>query len=552
MKKLSFLILTLLLLGCGSALAAEKLSLYVQPASADPGQMAAEAVTLYRKGSKDAYLFLPAGVDPAALRVFYSGVDSLTLDGEPIVSGQELDLSALVGQTVRLKGGSVSTSVKIMQSASIAALYLTTESGSLTYIEKTKGNREPGTLTVLYPDGETTVTRDMDYLKSRGNGTFEYSKKPYEIKLSEKAGLLGMAKAKHWILLANAKDNSLMRNKLCLDLALEVGMQYAVHSEFVDLYINHEYRGNYLLTEKVEVGKNRVAIADLEEATQAVNDQPLSSYKTFGTKSYKANVRKGYEIPNDPEDISGGYLLQLDLSYRYRLANSALVTKEGQPVVIKSPKHASKAQVTYISDRLQALENALFSKDGVNSATGLHYYDYIDKDSLALYMLLEETVKNYDANRSSLYLYKPADSQSTLLYAGPGWDFDQALDNYGFVGAKVTTAITSSTHYHWMPHAYRITDLRERMMALYQERFVPALAIMLGESDAGVYLRSIDTYEAQISASAAMNYTRWKYTSVDRSNQVGRTFTSNVAHIRTFMTNRRVWLNKWWIDGVGL
>lgn len=161
-------------------------------------------------------------------------------------------------------------------------------------------------------------------------------------------------------------------------------------------------------------------------------------------------------------------------------------------------------------------------------------------------------VKNYDANRSSLYLYKPADSQSPLIYAGPGWDFDQALDNYGFVGAKVTTAITSSSRSHWMPHAYRIPDLQARIKEMYQELYLPAIAMMLGESEPGTWLHSIDWYEQRIRASADMNYTRWGYTSVDRSNKVGRTFRSNVEHIRTFMTKRREWMNKWWIQGVQL
>ena len=54
------------------------------------------------------------------------------------------------------------------------------------------------------------------------------------------------------------------------------------------------------------------------------------------------------------------------------------------------------------------------------------------------------------------------------MYCGPGWDFDQAFDNYGTTGAKVTTAISSSTWFHWFPHAYSIPDFRSRLEELYQ------------------------------------------------------------------------------------
>lgn len=61
-----------------------------------------------------------------------------------------------------------------------------------------------------------------------------------------------MPKAKTWILLANHADPSLLRNTLAYDLAAAFGLPGSPDSRFVDLTINGEYLGNYLITEKVE------------------------------------------------------------------------------------------------------------------------------------------------------------------------------------------------------------------------------------------------------------------------------------------------------------
>ena len=97
-------------------------------------------------------------------------------------------------------------------------------------------------------------------VKGRGNYTWTLAKKPYQIKLDGSKPVLGMGSAKTWILLANYADMSLMRNKLAYDLGASLGLHGSPDSRWVDLRINGQYRGNYLITEKVEVKKNRVEL----------------------------------------------------------------------------------------------------------------------------------------------------------------------------------------------------------------------------------------------------------------------------------------------------
>lgn len=102
-------------------------------------------------------------------------------------------------------------------------------------------------------------------LKGRGNFTWnkkEMLKKPYQIKFQDKVDVLGMGSAKKWVLLANYADGTLIKNKLVFDIAKSLKMPYTPESYFVNLYVNDSFIGNYLLTEKIEIGKNRVNLKD--------------------------------------------------------------------------------------------------------------------------------------------------------------------------------------------------------------------------------------------------------------------------------------------------
>lgn len=86
------------------------------------------------------------------------------------------------------------------------------------------------------------------------------AKKSYKIEFAKKQSMLGMPKDKDWALIANHYDKSLMRNFIAYRLSSALGAYYAPRCEFVELYLNGEYLGVYLLTETIKVSKNRVNI----------------------------------------------------------------------------------------------------------------------------------------------------------------------------------------------------------------------------------------------------------------------------------------------------
>lgn len=325
--------------------------------------------------------------------------------------------------------------VTVFYGADIPSVYITTESGSMDEVYADKSHKEAGVITIMDRD-EVQYNGELDYIKGRGNATWGYDKKPFNIKLGEKADLFGMGKQKGWSMLANYVDVTGVRNKTAIDFADAVGIEFSSKSEIVDLYVNGDYMGNYTLIEKVEIDDNRVEITNLEDLNEEANpDIDVEECELGGIREedvpYTKGSRKYVKIPNNPEDITGGYLLEYELLERYDQEVSGFVTEYGQTIIVKSPEYASEEQVNYIADYYQEFEDAVRADNGINEQ-GKHYSDYMDMESMAKMYVFQEYVKNLDAGLTSFYLYKEAGGK---LVAAPVWDFDMAVGHKYKVGS---------------------------------------------------------------------------------------------------------------------
>lgn len=509
----------------------------------------------YSARTRRYYLFLPAGAKAPDLRLWFAPAEAaMTVGGTAVHSGDQVGFLTPGGE-VTIQMGGKSYPLSVMQSANIPALFITTASRSLKKINGSKEYEEEGSLRLLNADGTLGYNGKLTQLKLRGNATAALDKKPYQFKLEKSTDLCGMGKAKTWVLLADYRDNSLLRNRVTLALAKEVGLPYTSECQNVDVYINQEYYGTYLLCEKVEVGNSRVAIADLEEATEEVNDKPLKEYPAFGMKASKRGNYKGRSIPENPLDITGGYLMELDYDMRYKPETSGFVTNRGQAVVLKEPKDASRKQVEYIRGFMQGFENAIFAKDGNDPKTGKHYTEFVDRDSLVKKYMVEEIAKNLDGNRSSLFFFKPADSQSTLAFAGPAWDYDSAIGNYATQRNQrlidpegLITCKDAGEPWYWFPPLYRQADFVKAVKETYWKEFSPALMVLLGhtEGEPGG-IRSIADYAQEITASAAMNFIRWPVFNLpSREVKTGKNYQENIDYITNFLEERKDFLDSEW------
>ena len=199
-----------------------------------------------------------------------------------------------------------------------------------------------------------------------------------------------MGEGRNWILLSNVYDGNKLQNKLCFEMAADWGLEYTSQSEWVDLYLNGQYKGNYLLCEKIEIGENRIDIADLEECSEQLNGNLQK------LEAYSAKEQRGILTERNPEDITGGYLIEKDCYYD---SVSGFVTADENAFSIKSPQYAAKEQVKYIADYIQNIEDMVHSGDE-------ELFDYLDLDSLVSRYLLDEVVLNYDFGVTSMYFYK--------------------------------------------------------------------------------------------------------------------------------------------------
>lgn len=546
-----------LLAGClpvsaaGDARASTVHFLWASPAESTPAETKPISAVQWWYSADDAvyYLFLPAEADTARLQVWFSGASRYAIDGSTVADGAVTGLLTAGNHTVSFDG--TAYTLCVMQSANISSMYISTESGSMNYIHAAKGNEETGKLRMVDANGSVIYDNQLNQIKGRGNATWNKPKKPYQIKLSKSTDLIGAGKCKTWVLLANYSERSLIRNKVAYDLANDAGLPNSSESCFVDLYCNNQYMGNYQLCEKVQINDNRVEIRDLEAATEDCNEADVDSYPRFGPNSAVTGSCKGYEIPQNPEDITGGYLLELEYKDRYEGEVSGFVTSRGQPVVIKSPECASREQVAYISGFFQEFEDALYAADGVNPTTGKRYDEYFDLTSLARKYILEEYVKNIDANVTSQFFYKPSDQESTTGFCGPVWDYDNALGNFN--GATSTTGIYAAakkgyTYYFHM--LYQQESFLNAVRAEWNSNYAPLIAMSVGNTPAtgDTLLRPLSEYYEMLSASAAMNFTYWNILDSVTSSGVdtGRTYEENIAYLKNYMAGRAEYLSSVW------
>lgn len=359
----------------------------------------------------------------------------------------------------------------------------------------------------------SSKTYKLDYVRGRGNSTWMASRKPYKIKLDKSEDVLGMGKNKHWVLLANYYDNSMLRNKITYWLGEELGMAYTPKSEPVEVVMNGEYYGTYFLCEQIRVGKTRVNIDDLENSKEATEE---------------------------PE-ISGGYLLSLGYEEEGD-SKKYFTTTRGNGFLIESPEfegYENKAQVDYISGYVQKLEDALYGND-FKSEDGTSFTEYLDLDSTSKYYWMQEFSMNGDAYASgSTYLYKPRNDK---LYWGPLWDFD-----YVAWGSTEYDGLETSG---WSQNS---TSWNERL--LMNPEFTETLAGDWNELDSKLTELTekggqLDKYAARIKPAVEYSFESFGPTDFysyifdeeETEKHTALTFDQEVERLREWITKRQKWV----------
>jgi len=265
------------------------------------------------------------------------------------------------------------------------------------------------------PSGRAMLTSSNNYfgqlgIELHGSSSQGFPKKSFAIELDNENGqsvdaaLLGQPKGSDWLLYPSYDDKTFMNNVLTHALFGALG-HYAVRCKYTELFVRStpgkltaaDYRGIYVLMERIRVDKNRLDLATLD-ATD-----------------------------NTPPDVAGGYLFAKD---KISPGDLTFTTSSGEQLVVRYPKSdkITPPQLDYLTGYVNAFEAALYGPNWRDPASG--YQNYIDVDSFVDFHWIVEYAKNIDGVRISNYMHKDRNGKLT---AGPIWDWDLSWGNADYL-----------------------------------------------------------------------------------------------------------------------
>ena len=458
------------------------------------------------------YLFLPSYVDKEEISlVSYSAKISLWVNGKDLIKdgkmGEVLEEEVIQGQF--LETGE-NFELCVLQSENLPAIFIETKFGEVSDLKADKELQVSGAIVCVDSEGNRTGKLGLKAIGGRGNTSFAgYEKKPFSITLEKECELAGLPTGRKYALISNASDPSLVRNDLARRMEVALNLPFSRTGQFVDLYINGEYEGNYYLCNEIEIGEQQINIENMEAVMDLFYQK--SGYEV--EEIYENEAVKARKLEVFPTDITGGYLLEREYGERFRLEyetmGSGFVTDRKEHFAVKSPKYCSIEQIKYISDYVNQTEKAIVSKDGINPDTQKSYEEYLKLDSFVKKYLVEEITKNYDAGVSSSYYYKDSDKNGGKLAAGPGWDYDMSLGNYVEWMEDFSadpTGISELEHHLYASDWYAKLCEKEKfgqaVKADYWEYVEPFLREML--------VSGLEEYQNMLENSSNMNHVRWE------------------------------------------
>ena len=327
-------------------------------------------------------------------------------------------------------------------------------------------------------------------IRGRGNSTWEFPKKPFQMKLDDKAEFLGMPKDKKWLFLAEYADKTMLRNKIAYEMGYISNLDWTPQARFAEVFINGEYNGTYNVTQKVEESNNRVALGDT------------------------------------------GYLLELDQLERLDFDDVYFESTATDKFIvnIKEPSlEYDSEQYSYIVNLIGDFESALFGANFTSESNG--YRQYIDIDSFVDWFLISEITKNVDSMFfSSIYLNVIPGEQIKM---GPLWDFDLAFGNVDYADSRYPEGwwVKYNPWYERLfQDPYFVTKIKERF-----EYF---------NNNQDLIINKIDSYSEQLKWAQEENDDKWQTMGVFvwPNPVVFDTYQEEVDNMKSWYSTRMSWL----------
>lgn len=306
---------------------------------------------------------------------------------------------------------------------------------------------------IVITEIDDTIFVDSVKIRGRGNATWNQPKKQYKIKFYEGKELFEMKKEKTFALIGNYVDKSLMHNAIGFKLGEILGIPYMPKGEYVELIINGDYLGTYMISETVKKGKNRLNIADsgfFVEHDYYYEEEPLN----FVTDEYEYGFSFKYPGEDEIDSISFNY-----------------VTKT-------------------INDFEKALRR--FERERRRD-----YYDYIDILSFTKWYYHSCVLMNMDPNR---WFFKNDNTSTSKLEMAPPWDFEWCLGTGWYNGDEARNPIHEFKQASYFTVIFNDSVFKEVLREVHEKY------------KASVYNGIMSYYEelkSKLAKSAELNFKRW-------------------------------------------
>ena len=378
---------------------------------------------------------------------------------------------------------------------------------SLGVIDNGEGNINYLTDSYNNYDGEIGI-------EIRGSSSQDFPKKCYGFETRKTDGsnnnvsLLGLPPENDWVLYAPYCDKSLMRNVLAFHIGRQTG-DYSPRTKWCELVMNGDYKGLYVLMEKIKRDSNRVDISKLKDTDTAGVE--LTGGYIFSVE--REEEEKGWSSPYNNKPF-----------YRYRYPDYDEII----PV-----------QKNYLKDFITRFEELVDSSSSFDE-----YSQYIDIPSFVNYWIASEIFKNIDNYKFSFFMYKTKDNKGGKIHFGPHWDLNLAFGNFDFTqdpGPEGWSYVWASLPYLRPSWIYDISEEREIKNQI-NTRWKELRKNTLSTTN---LLNFIDTQAAIIEDAQKRNFTRWPILGcyVYPNEFVGECYEDELNYLKTWLSNRLQWID---------
>jgi hypothetical protein len=276
-------------------------------------------------------------------------------------------------------------------------------------------------------------------------------------------------------------------------------LPYTPRSQFVELFINEQYQGNYLLAEQIKIAEQRVNI------------------KSLGKEDISEHT------------ISGGYLLEIDV--RIDAEYYFYTSHKKVAFTIKSPENIVPEQLDYIENYINKVEEVLYSDSFSEQDFG--YHKYLNIETLVNWYLVNEILKNNDAFFvNSVYFYK---DRNEKLSMGPVWDFDIAVGNIYYNGNDNPEGwwVKNSS---WFNRLFEDPDFTKRIKSRWNE---------LKNEEVFTLNDFIDNMAKELQYSQQSNFVKWDILNknVWPNTVVTGSYDGEIQYMKQWLEKRIKWMD---------